>query len=410
MRSESMFDKEFRLNPIFTITPVEKLSEGQKRKFRRVIEKKDIYGLLHAPPGAKATVKALNRKLADFLNRLRRPCKIADLFPEAGEEDNSGKQQFIVQLVLDSVLEVKYEKSFISGVEAVNRVLLPSMKTQKPDVPGSKNHVQALSGKAIDFTLNSALIQPRDMSSFMYNFNRLPLCRRWRQRLPDEASVTEFLGLKEDNSWRGMPERVKLRTVETDEEGNLKVFDQFWRYWYLGDKKEGRETSNYKVYVSPLPEDVPEVFRIVRDDFVHSGACAMKIGRNLTELLRSDKFIVYFSEYKAAFDFAVKLSGSTASYRYQGVPFSFQIDPDKPLVSLGVDPPLKFGERNSWRHYITNKLALAIQGVWRSETKEPLEHINTHMRMVGVDSINWRPVNNDWQIEFDLEENEVEQG
>ncbi len=71
---------------------------------------------------------------------------------------------------------------------------------------------------------------------------------------------------------------------------------------------------------------------------------------------------------------------------------------------MGVDPSKKIGDVDSWRTYITKKLALAIQGAQRTGAKDPLEYIHTYMRMVGIDSANWCPSSDDWSIEFHLEE------
>jgi len=403
-----MFDNIFRLNPILSITPVEELSETQRRKFRRIISRKEVYGFLHAPPEARLTVKALNRKLADFLTAFRTPMKITDysrtFLEEAGEE----KRQFIVQLVLDSVLEVRHGDAFISGVDAVNKVLLRAAGERVATVFDSGNQTQKLTAEAMELALNSALRQPRDISAFLYNYNRIPMSREWRHRLPDEGAVARYLGLSSDGTWPQMPAGIRPREVKYDEQGNPSAFDQFWRYWAFRDKDISKEAPSYKVYINPVPGDFAEVFGIVRRDITDSRAYSMKIGRNVTEVLRADKFIVYFSVYSDAVDFANGLSGRLQGYRSQGVPFSHQVNPENPLITIGVDPPRKLGEANSWRHYITDKVALAIQGAWRSGTKDPMEHIHTYMRMTGIDSINWRPANSDWSISFDIKENEIE--
>ena len=128
----------------------------------------------------------------------------------------------------------------------------------------------------------------------------------------------------------------------------------------------------------------------------------MKTGRVASAILRPDKLIVYFRDIFGALAFADKVMADTASFAGHGVPFTFQPDGGSSLVSVGVDPPGKFGIENSWRRYVTDKLALAIQGAHRANAVDIMDFVRTYMEMFGVDINKWRPVNTDWTMEFDL--------
>jgi len=400
-----MFDTIFRLNPLFTLTCLQDVDEKQKEQFTRFASKKDFFGLLHAPPEAKLTVKAVNRDLAVFLQQLHEPKRLSTVFSSLGEKAKEEDERYILRLVLDNVLEVQHEGEFISGVEAVNRVLSPPSRFQHPtQTPGKRNRIQILSDASIFFAVNSALVHPRDVSLVLYNFNRIPLSRHWKQRFPNETALATYLDLSDDGSWEGMSNWAIPRVAEKETNGKTAQFDLYWRGWNFARKRPPEDMPSYKVYFSPLPQDLPDVFRIVRHAASHSEAHFMKIGRNVPEILRADKLIVYFGEYRHAVGFAREMSGSLASFRYQGTPFSYQVNPDNPLVSIGVDPPRNFGNLFSWRLYITTKLSLAIQGARRTGAKDISEYIHTYMRVVGVDSLNWCPLNEDWSIAFRVEE------
>jgi len=396
-----MFEKVYRFNPVFKLTPVEELTDDQKKRFRHLISSKNCYGFLHAPREAKLTVKTVNRSFAEFLINLRKPKIIGDILASYKQGTDEEKRQLLIRLVLDSVLEVQENGEFVSGVEAVNRVLLSS-----DDIAGgiveddNKNFSQVVSQKSIHFALNSAIIHPQDISFYLYNFNRIPISLRWRQRLPDENAVAKFLNLEDSDSWHGMPEWVKPQPIRIEENGEPNQFDLYWRSWKLKNRKPLKDMPSYKVYFCPLPDELPEVFRVVREIASDSEAHAMKIGRRLTGILRPDKYIIYFTQFPPALEFAREVSKRLDSFNSQGTPFSYQVNADNPLVSMGVDPPSILGERNSWRLYITNKIALAIQGVRRTQAKEPVEYIHSYMRVLGVDSHNWKPLNKDWSIEF----------
>jgi len=396
-----MFENIFRFNRLFALTPFADLTDEQKKNLEHLTTNKNFYGILHASPEARLAVKAINRDLADFLRQFSEPMRLNDAFKKFDKGTRQEKEQFIIRLVLESVLEVQAGDGFISGVEAVNRILLHHEPINREgDKNVEKKYLQRISDKYIYFAFNSALTLPRDISFYLYNFNRIPLSRRWKQRIPDEKALVEFLGLHDDGSWGGMPDSISARPVKTDEKGQPDVFDSYWRSWNFKNKSHSKDLPSYKVYFSPLPNALPDVFRIVRNAVADTNAHFMKIGRHLSSVLRPDKLIVYFSEYRYARDFANEMAGLLSSYGAQGTPFSFQINSDNPLVSLGVDPPRGFTELFSWRLYITNKLALAINGARRSDSRYPLDNIHTYMRLIGIDSVNWCPLKDDWSMEF----------
>jgi hypothetical protein len=397
----NIFEHTFRLNPAFKIKPVDELTEKQKTSFRRILAGKNVHSLLHAPPEAKLSVKALNLELARFLEYLREPRRLTDLPERFKEDPESEMQQLIIQLVLDDVLEIRLDGGFVSGMTAINTVM-PAKRAAGRDGGGDRNDLHRISRVAIDFALISPYKHPRDISWILYNFNRIPMHRYRRRQLPDEESVLRFLDLNEDGSWRGMPETIRPVPPERDNEGEYTAFYQIWRSWRMGRRKKGKEALGYKVYVSPLPDDMPAVFAILRDRLADSGAHAMKTGRVVTAILRPDKLIVYFRDIAGALAFAEELQGVTASFTGHGVPFTYQLDGGSGLVSIGVDPPGKFGIENSWRRYVTDKLALAIQGAHRAGAEDIMEYVRTYMNMFGVDMDEWRPVKEDWTMEFDL--------
>ncbi|MBD3178334.1 MAG: hypothetical protein GF417_01310 [Candidatus Latescibacteria bacterium] len=398
-----MLNNIFRMNPVFDITPIEELEDKYRRKFAHIVRNDNIRGLLHAPSEARVTVKALNQDMIDFLGSFREPGRISDFCAEYSAENREEVKKLVIRLVLDSVLEIQVGNEFISGVDAVNTLLHAGQKSLETEIGEGRNQIQALSTESLEYVLKLESLEPMEISSFLYNFNRLPFCLESRKRLHDEKAVMEFLGLTDDNTWDGMGSSIKPKPQERDSSGEIRMYDQVWRYWYLSGEKTSTEDLNYKIYVSPTLDDLPEVFAVVREEVIGSGAYSMKIGRRASELFRSDKLIIYFNRFEPSMEFALKLAEELGQFSSQGVPFSHQVSEETSIVSMGVDPPSKFGEKNSWRRYITDNLALAIQSARRSESGDIHKYIHTHMRMVGIDSTRWRPVRDDWKIEFELE-------
>lgn len=397
-----------RLNPVLELITVDKLTDQQRRKLAHFLRDRKVYGFLHAPADAKLTVKSVNRDLAEFLLAMAEPAKLGDVLDRYGRGSQEEKASFVVQLVLEGVLEVNAGEEYISGVAALNRILSPTGVASGEGLgisdEESKTWTQRLSEGAIRLAFASALTQPRDITFVLYNFNRIPTTRRRRRALPDEAAVADYLGINADGVWPGMPSRVHQKPVRVRDDGSMNGFDVFWRSWRIGERTSAAEKPTYKVYYSALPEDLPEVFRIVREAACQSEARSMKIGRVLAGLLRPDKLIVYFSRYPEAREFALSMSRRLRDFKGQGNPFSFQVNPEHALVTMGVDPPRKLDEFLSWRVYVTGKLALAIQGARRDQTRDALAYVADYLRLLGVDGRSWSPLSEDWSMQFYVEE------
>ena len=226
-----MFDKTFRLNPGYSITRFDELNERQRRVFVHLINNKDLYGVLHAPREARLTVKAINKELAEFLRQFRQPMSLDHAFARFSGGTREEKERYIKQLVLDCVLEVETDDGFISGVEAVNRVLtsIPADRRSPGETAAAKSHIQTVSERGIRMALESVHAAPRDLTIFLYNLNRIPVSRRWRSRFHDDAAVARHLDLGNDGSWSGMPDHVRPRPIRYDEKGEPHFFDLHWR-------------------------------------------------------------------------------------------------------------------------------------------------------------------------------------
>jgi len=397
-----MFDHVFRLNPNYTLTSFENLPEKYRKKFEFLKERKGFYGLLHAHRDARLPVKAVNRDFALFLEKLKAPVVLKDLFPDPAARKQ--QERFIIRQVMDHVLEVQDGERFAAGIEAVNRVLLKQKSIPRlTEDESPRTPIQKLSERAIRFAMKSPMIQPMDLSFLLYRFNRLPVSLRWQRRMPDEPSTLAFLDLEEDGSWEGMPGTVKPKPLRLTGNPEHDLFEQYWRVWNLADQTANREAATYKVYFSPVPDDLPAVFKHVRQEVAHSGAHAMKTARTLPGFLRSDKLFVYFKAYDDALGFAHRTAPGLKSYRVHGVPFTHQVDPENPVVSLGVDPPPRLIERGSWRSYLADKLALCLVNIQRTRPDDPMGYLHAYMKMIDVDSRRWCPLARDWRLEFKIE-------
>jgi hypothetical protein len=171
-----------------------------------------------------------------------------------------------------------------------------------------------------------------------------------------------------------------------------------WLSWHRRERTSGqrREGNRYKLYVSPIAEDVREAFTAVARNLGGSGATAFKIGPNAHGLLRPDKMVVYFDARAELHAFGATLARDLAGVRPHGVPFSAELA-EGGLLSWGVDPArdgITVGTYvdESWRIWICNRLAVALVSAKASApAMAPWRCALARLWLLGVDSRTWTP-------------------
>jgi len=175
--------------------------------------------------------------------------------------------------------------------------------------------------------------------------------------------------------------------------------------WQSRHQQRGlaRPKITYKLYVSPLCEFLPEAFGATVDVLTHAQTTRFKVGLDVYGLLRPDKIVAYFGTFEEVQDAADRLQGKLAGCPAHGVPFSAAIAGDG-LLSWGMDPPrdqltLAWQERESWRLWLTNRLAVALLAAKaaRSNTIEPWQFAMERLELEGVNTSSWTPVQTIWE-------------
>ena len=154
------------------------------------------------------------------------------------------------------------------------------------------------------------------------------------------------------------------------------------------------------MYVSPRPEALPEALQRTVATLAELGAPTFKVGDNLHDLLRPDKLVIYFGSREELDEVAERLVPALAGLPAQGVPFTAALGGDG-LVSWGIDPPpeeytLPWLGAESWRIWITNRLATALVAAREAEPDGPdgiegWRFALERLRLEGVDTGTWAP-------------------
>lgn len=241
---------------------------------------------------------------------------------------------------------------------------------------------QRLSRRAIEIAYKMTELDEEAVQRQLYFYNRLPLGPERRARFPDSFAVARFL----DSGCRHGSRARANAIVEIEP-------SRHWRHWVnRATKRIARHDPIYKLYVSTMVEDLPRALNCVLSGMPSWGALSAKIGKDIPDLLRPDKLVVYFSSADrlaaAAGDLSRQLKGVSA----HSVPFTFEL-PGAPFLSTGRDlPSNRLLASVSWRMTVTSSLAAAIVTNRHRGFEDDMTFIDVALRKAGIDPIAWKPL------------------
>lgn len=141
-----------------------------------------------------------------------------------------------------------------------------------------------------------------------------------------------------------------------------------------------------KLYASPRPEALTEAFPVLADILAELEVRSFKVGRGIAGLLRPDKIIAYFDNRRHLDAVAGRLAHALDGCPVQGVPFTAELAADG-LLSWGIDRPIQEGKpAESWRSWVTSRLATTILTV-RRPGQDPAGQVLAQLAAEGVE--NW---------------------
>lgn len=378
----TILEHVFRANPAYVLVPFDRLPSDQQELLKDLTNDPDFYGVLLPQAPGSHSIKSICRDTALLFHTMVQPGHLPR-YLERTLGDNSN--QSVAEMVLDGVLEIEHEGRFVSGSEAYS--LIYASHT----APEPQGLLSRLSQVALEYAQALAIDDIFRLSSRLYFYNRVPLTPQWSRRLPSQDAVSEFLGISDATNQKRL--QRNWSKVEPSDPFNA------WFQWVSRSNRTGspERRHGYKLYVSPQPDVLPDVFRTVIEVLDESAAHSFKVGCDCIGLLRPDKFVLYFGDFDAlqqtAQAIASRLSGCVA----QGVPFTAAIGDDG-LLSWGVDPRAERGALSwqgpeSWRLWITNRLAAALVAARKSPPGniQPWQFALERLRLENVDTVTWAP-------------------
>jgi hypothetical protein len=382
---DSILSRAFRAGSAFELVVFDRLPPEEQALLAELRRDSDFYGVLKPRPGSGLTLKAVDRDTALLWLTLREPGPLPFFVREGGNEEVAAA---VEQLVLDGVLELESEGSFLSGAAAIG-ALAPAA----PDSPRSR--LAQLSIAALRHGEAADLDDPQRLTALLYGFNRAPLSPDWAARLPDAPAVLAFVG--------AAPGSPLAHRLEANWEFGERESHRGWIVFTpRGATGKARPAATYKLYVSPVAEAMPRAFVAVVDMLSARRDGRFKIGSDAAGLLRPDKLVLYFDAREELLAAARHLEDALAGVAAQGVPFSAPIDADG-LLSWGMDPPtserlLAWQEQESWRLWLARRLAAALVAARGNTTPDvpAWRFALERLRREGVDVDRWTPSSTLW--------------
>lgn len=390
-----------RANPRYELVLFDRLPPEQREMLKDFRKDPDFYGLLQPVAELGLGAKSVSRDIALLYLTLQQPGKVPEYVREKlGEQCN----QEITRLVLDSVLAVEKDGKFLCGADAADLI---DAGNEDPFIfAGAEGFIERLSLEALRYGQALELTDRLTLSSRLYNYNRTPLSPFWKRTLAGPNGIAEYLGIQNGRCQDLLDREWSKISDPALNEGWLA-----WQSRSFGSRTSfGKPTRiGCKLYISPRTDCFQEFLHTILAVLSRCPVRHFKIGKGAQGILRPDKMVAYFSNYEDLIVTAEELKRELVGCLAQGVPFTAELSSDG-LLSWGVDPPaegqvLPWLGRESWRLWVTNRLAVALIATATENTAklEPWQFALRRLQLEGVDTRSWTPAETEQKRSFDAE-------
>jgi len=334
----------------------------------------ELGGLLR-PRSPGRTLRALSRDAVGLL--------LALLDSDAAHDPPTAAplEPPLAALVLDGVLEIGTADGWISGPSAAQAVGVADPPEATPT-----GRLARASWAALRYAATLEQLEASALARRLYCYGRLPGSPRRAAELPLPRVVRDTLD--------GGPLSPTHRTLA----GIWRVVppppnNDRWRIFVPAYGRSSTSSSGvltHKLYVSPLPDDLPAAFAAAVNVFSRLRVPCFKVADDVAGVLRPDKLVAYLPTRERLDELADALAPEVSAARPHGVPFTAEIAGDG-LLSWAVDPPPGAGAP-SWRGWVSLRAAWAL---WTARTfgaaEPPWRYALRRLAFDGVEVAAWTP-------------------
>lgn len=372
----SLETRVFRASPRFKLVLFDRLSREEREQLADLRRNPSLYGVIRERGKSVSRAIAASRDAALLFLTLQEPGPLPSYVAATADTET---ERSIAELVLDGVLEIEVDGTFVSGAGALGDTGAGSE---------ARGRLALLSRAAMMYAASLQTDDEQELAAALYCYNRSPLTPDWSRRIRGTAALRAFAGADHGAT---AAELNRHWTSETDSDADG------WIHWMRKGEAEfgARSAATYKLYVSPTLECLPQAFAASVRVFAEARVANFKLGRAVPQLVRPDKFVAYFSSRDRAVECGERLVEEMSGMDAHGVPFTAEIGGDG-LVSLGADPPSAgaLPQDSSWRFWVCRRLGRYLSAAVRESPAHavpPWRFALERLRLDGVDTDAWTP-------------------
>src|SRR5260370_13241767 len=175
----------FRANSAYELVLFDRLTLEQQQLLNALQKEEDLYAILRPRQHAELGIKSVDQDTASLFLTLQEPgCIPASVKSLLGAEYH----KTMLALVLDRVLEVEWQGTFVSGLEACDLLYAE----QPLFIP--QGLLAQLSFEAVKYAQVLDLHDVVKLSARLYCYNKIPLSPYWQRNVPTLDAIAEDLG------------------------------------------------------------------------------------------------------------------------------------------------------------------------------------------------------------------------
>jgi hypothetical protein len=380
----------YRFNPALELVVFDRLEPGLQLRLASLTRDPSFYGVI-LPVGrqaAAATAKAVDRESALLLLTLRTPGPIPGY---ARRLLGTDAWHTITGLVLDGILQIESGGRFRSGPDAIGSMGLDGYDGGTDDAL-PRGRIAQLSIDALRYAALLPISDVAVLAARLYRYNSLPLS-------PASAAAT---GPTTDFTRLGLAAPGVAAALDRNWTCTASGVDGEWLCWSAAERWESTDGTRgtCKLYVSPAPVAIREVFAAAVAAATSHHALAFKAGAGPYGLLRPDKLVIYFRHRDHLYATAAALTDALAGVPAHGVPFTAGVTADG-MISWAADPPVH-AANESWRSWLTTQLAAALVAARATDPQapdrgDPVRFALRRAAALRIDPRTWAPADTMWR-------------
>jgi hypothetical protein len=373
-----LLNQRFRANPAYELLLPEQLNEDDFAPSASLAIAGTLYGYLRPRLSSSLACRPVSADTALLFLTLGSGGRVPDYFRA---HPGQRSENFLLRLVLDAVLEVEHEGTFVSGRAASERLL-------GNQAPSGMGRNAELSIEALRYAEALGELTIPELTRRIYDFGRRPMTRA-RQHALRLAGMDQF-GEMFDVARQALSAHW-IRTA---------LANSHWIMWRpIRHGGEG-ECVRFKLYVSPAVGEIARALRAAAEVLGNSsGIRGLKLGRGIDGVCRPDKLVAYFSRLDDLQEVGLRLQRELEGCPVHGVPFTAELSRDG-LLSWGADPPrTATSQGGSWRLWLAGRLATYLDAARRTHSRgASWRFALERLRLDGVNPDTWMPEADFWSL------------